>query len=385
LDRADYTYWNAENVLTLAGSVPLWYAFLMDRFHDSESSFAFEDLAIWRTKLPNANHAVLPPQNSRPNPLVSGSMLYASVFSEGAVCALDRRSGRLLWRKEIPKLGGSSVHLAQGTLFAKTAHTLFALEPKTGNTIWSFCPYGESGESIYSDPTVYRGRLFIGDRSGFLHCLDSRTGRSLWRKRTNAAKNCDVNSTPIVVGGLVIVATNANMAAAYDVKTGSRVWRRALDGPSTFGPLLFRGTLVAITRSIYFLKPESGKVIRRFSWKGDAVAEADCTQRDVACVLLGRWPPGAKSRLVGLNERGIRYTQRSSACVPFIHFARETKLIYISHLQGIDVRRQTNGVLACKIRRQTDSSGISPVEVRGSRIYALTGNGYIYALRHPAV
>jgi outer membrane protein assembly factor BamB len=349
------------------------------------ASYDFDRLAIWRTKLPNANHAVLPPQNNRPNPLVTESVLYASVFSEGAICALERRSGRLLWRKEVPKLGGSAVYLAQGKLFAKTAHTLSALEPKTGKTIWSFCPYGESGESIYSDPTVDRGRLFIGDRSGFLHCLDSRTGQVRWKERTNTAKNCDVNSTPIVVGGLAIIGTNANMAAAYEVNTGSRAWLRPLDGPSTFGPLLFHDMLVVITHSIYFLKPESGKVIRRFSWKDDGVSEADCTQHDVICMLRGNWPPDGKSRLVGLNEGGIRFTQSSAAYVALIHFAPATKLIYISHLQGIDVRRQTNGALVCKIKRETVSSGISPVNVRGGRIYALTGDGYVYALRHPAV
>jgi hypothetical protein len=143
--------------------------------------------------------------------------------------------------------------------------------------------------------------------------------------------------------------------------------------------------LVVITHSIYFLKPESGKVIRRFSWKDGGLSEADCTQRNVVCMLRGRWPPDGNSRLVGLNADGIRYTQNSTAYVALIHFAHATKLIYISHLQGIDVRRQANGVLLCKIKRETVSSGISPVDVRGNRIYVLTGDGYIYALRHPAV
>jgi outer membrane protein assembly factor BamB len=375
-----------QDLRTLGEFSRTWYPIVMKRHRVSEpATYDFEELAIWRTKLPNANHAVLPPQNNRPNPLVSESVVYASVFSEGAICVLERKSGKLLWRKEIPKLAGSAVYLAQGKLFAKTAQTLYALEPKTGKTIWSFCPYGESGESIYSDPTVYDGRLFIGDRSGFLHCLDSRTGQTLWRARANTAKNRDVNSTPIVVGGLVIVATNANLAVAYDVKTGSRAWLRPLDGPSTFGPLLFRGMLVAITRSIYFLKPESGKLIRRFSWKEDGVSEADCTQRDVVCLLRGSWPPEGTSRLVGLNVAGIRFAQSSTAYVALIHFVRATKLIYISHLQGIDVRRPTDGGLVCKVKRETSSSGIGPVDVSGRRIYALTGDGYAYALRHPVV
>lgn len=173
------------------------------------------------------------------------------------------------------------------------------------------------------------------------------------------------------------------MAAAYDVKTGNRAWRRALDGPSTFGPLLFRDMLVAIADSIYFLLPKNGKVVRRFSWKNDGVNEADCTQRGVVCMLRGSWPPTGEIRLVGLNQSGTRFTQTSSGFVAFIRFAPETRLIYISHLQGIDVRRQTDGVLVCKIKRETSSSDIGPIDVTGRRIYTLTGDGYVYALRHP--
>lgn len=93
------------------------------------------------------------------------------------------------------------------------------------------------------------------------------------------------------------------MAAAYDVKTGNRVWRRAMDGPSTFGPLLFRDMLVAIANSIYFLLPKDGKVVRRFSWKNDRVNEADCTQRGVVCMLQGR-------RIYALTGDGYVYALR---------------------------------------------------------------------------
>jgi len=44
-------------------------------------------------------------------------------FRRAPFCALERGSGKLLWRKEIPRFGGSAVHLARRTLFAKTANT----------------------------------------------------------------------------------------------------------------------------------------------------------------------------------------------------------------------------------------------------------------------
>src|SRR5579862_239314 len=88
------------------------------------ASSHFDELRIWRTRLPKAKHAVLPPSNNRPNPLVIGDVVYVSVFSAGAVCALDRKTGKLIWRREIFRFGDAAVQLAQGTLFAKTANTL---------------------------------------------------------------------------------------------------------------------------------------------------------------------------------------------------------------------------------------------------------------------
>jgi len=352
---------------------------------NQKTEYSFEELTVWRTKLPKTKHAILPPHTNRPNPLVHKGTLFVSVFSAGAVCALDAKNGQILWRRELPSLGSDSVHLAEGKLFAKTATTLYALEPQTGSTVWSFCPYGDSGEMIYSHPTLRGNNLFIGDRCGYLHCLDSRTGKTKWKVLTNTERNSDVNSTPIVTKGLVIVATNAKMAAAYAAKSGKRVWARKLDGPSSFGPLLFRRQLTVVTDSVYLLKPDTGEIIRKFSWKDDAARRADCTQGKVVCILQGSWPPDGTAKLIGLDESGIHFTQSSTAYVPCVRYAKETKLIYVSHLEGIDVRRRLRGVLAFRIRRGKISSGISQVDVATNRIYVLTGDGYVYALRHPFV
>ena len=132
--------------------------------HKSHARYTFDELAIWRTKLPQAELAVLPPSNNRPNPLATDTTLYVSVFSPGAVYALDRKTGEIVWRREIPKFGGSAVQLAGGKLFAKTPNTLFALEPETGRTLWSFCPY--ASQPPPSEPLhwsmAHRWRNFAG-------------------------------------------------------------------------------------------------------------------------------------------------------------------------------------------------------------------------------
>ena len=363
----------------------MWYSILMtlDR-NGKNSSYDFDELTIWRTKLPEVKHAILPPSNNRPNPFVADGLVFISVFAPGAICALDRKTGMLVWRREFHKYAGAAVHAANGTVFAQTPTSLYALEPATGQTLWSFCPYGESGETMYSAPTVHENSVFIGDRCGYLYCLDFQTGETLWKQRTSEAKNCDLNSTPLVTKGMVVVGTNAEMAAAYDAKTGNRMWLRELDGPSLVGPLLSNNRLAVFANSIYFLVPESGEVVQKFLWEGDSVNHADCVDNDVLACIRSASSVDGVIKLVRLSEDGVRFTQTCEAFVAFLIYANETKMIYVSHLKGLDVRNSDDGVMAFNIaRKETDEIGA--VHVKQHVIYAVTGDGFAYALEHPSM
>jgi outer membrane protein assembly factor BamB len=277
--------------------------------HAGFRTFTFEELTVWRTELPDVKFAVLPPGNTRPNPLIADDKLFVSVLSPGAVCALERDTGRLIWRRELGKFSAASVYFHERKLFANSAHTLYSLHPDSGEIRWSFCPYGTDGEWIYSSPTIYQGSLYIGDREGFLHCLDSNTGKTIWSKRTNNDENDDVNSTPVVVNGLVIVPTNAKVVVAYEAITGEDAWRQIVDGPCIFGPLQHKGLLVVVAEeSVYLLDPTNGKLRQHFQWKGDSIAFADSTGRDVLVALRGAWPPKCSSEIAFLNESGVHRT-----------------------------------------------------------------------------
>jgi hypothetical protein len=102
-------------------------------------------------------------------------------------------------------------------------------------------------------------------------------------------------------------------------------------------------------------------------------------------MLRGSGPPSGRGKFVRLNEQGIRFTNISKAYVAFVRCIDKSKLIYISHLQGIDIRRQPGGLLACQIEFGKVSSGIGLVDVKGGMIYVLTGDGWVYALKHPAI
>ena len=251
-------------------------------------AFNFLDLTVWKTKLPDVQFAVLPAYNNRPNPLATPDRLYASVFAPGAICALEPDRGKLIWRRELPKYAGASVELHEGKLLAKTENTLFALNPDSGENLWAFCPYGSDGESIYSCPSAHENRIYIGDRTGCLHCLDAESGKTIWKRRTKRGRNGDVNSTPVLMHGLVIVSNNAKTALAYDALSGKLEWKQKLDGPSSFGPLAHQDSVLAVSNSLYLLNSRTGKVRRRFSWSGLRPKEADSTPQGYRPDVLAR-------------------------------------------------------------------------------------------------
>jgi outer membrane protein assembly factor BamB len=131
--------------------------------HESpaQHNHLIDDLTLWRHRIRGAKLAVLPNYSNRPNPLVVGDAVVASIFSPGIICAVDRKTGRQRWRIRTDGLAGSTVTFANGTLYAKTSHTIYALNASSGHVKWTFCPYGRKHEWIYSAPTVHKEMVFV--------------------------------------------------------------------------------------------------------------------------------------------------------------------------------------------------------------------------------
>ena len=364
-------------------------------------TFDFRELAVWSTKLPDVTFAILHPSNNRPNPLATRDALYASVFFPGAICALERESGKPAWRRELPKYGSASVQLHKRRLLARTATTLFALNPGSGQTLWSFCPYGDVGELIYSSPSPSETCVYIGDRRGYLHCLDADSGKTIWSNLTNRADG-SVNSTPLLVQNLVIVTTNAKTAVAYEVMSGKPAWEQELDGPSTFGPVLYKKSVLAVSDSLYVLNPMTGRIQRRVSWRDRTVAQADSTPQSIIVMLRPELPhiEISATNKDAILAAGAELSSKTAMCVittsvtgrkrqiaascPQFRYETTTRLVYLSHLRGVDLLRATTGKLVCQLTTDVDTrGGTGLVDVLDETIYVLTGDGTVHALRHP--
>lgn len=336
---------------------------------------------------------MLPPSNPRPNPLATQDRLYVSVFAAGAICALDRGDGKLIWRRELQALAGASVHLHEQKLFAKTSNTLFALHPDSGETFWSFCPYGTDGESVYSSPSTQEDRVYIGDRRGYLHCLDTESGKTIWRQHTNTG-NGDVNSTPVLMEDLVIVSTNAKTVVAYEARSGKLAWKQDLDGPSVYGPIVHQDSVLAVSHSLYMLDPKTGRVKRRFLWRDEQVGEADSTPRSIVFTFRDQLDTSSveprvkttpKKLTTLITKSGLQRTTTFVASCTSLRYVPAAGLVYLSHLGGVDLFHPETGALLCRLNTSADTcGGIALVDVMDRKIYVLTGDGSVHALRHPA-
>jgi hypothetical protein len=157
-----------------------------------------------------------------------------------------------------------------------------------------------------------------------------------------------------------------------------------VDGPSTFGPLLHKVFLVVVAvESLYLLDPATGKVREHFQWEGDSIAFAESTGRDIVVALRGAWPPKDSSEIAFINESGIHRTASLTGhCIDF-RYASDKGLLYASHLQGVDLLSPDTAEVLCKLTTTGRDGDTALVDVKEDRIYVLTGDGCVHALRHP--
>jgi outer membrane protein assembly factor BamB len=149
------------------------------------------------------------------------------------------------------------------------------------------------------------------------------------------------------------------------------------------------------------LNPRTGKVRRRFSWKGEKVHQADSTPRSIV-VLFGSNPfqvklPADKAAaekvaalhphyetLVFVAKSGEQRTRKILASCAALRYISASGLVYLSHLRGIDVLRPVTGTLLWRLTLHDDTrGGLALVDVKDNEIYTLMGDGSVYALRHP--
>jgi outer membrane protein assembly factor BamB len=189
--------------------------------------------AVWRT--------ALPPGHS--SPVLSGDRIFLTAFSEDQlyVITLDRSTGKILWRREVPRPRKQKLHNSNSPASpsvatdGRNAYAFF--------TDFGLVSYGPDGEERWrvplgpfdnpfglgASPVLANGKVIQvcdSESGSFAIAVDQKNGRTVWRvERPDMTRGF---STPVLYqpagGALQVLVAGTNRFIAYEVDTGKEIW-----------------------------------------------------------------------------------------------------------------------------------------------------------------
>ncbi|KTF13009.1 outer membrane protein assembly factor BamB [Pseudoalteromonas sp. H105] len=212
--------------------------FVASRDGDIEALSVETGDTIWNTDV--RDNSTFWPWESDISAKLSGGILqaYGKLFvgsEHGYLIALDRETGEVVWRKNVPGEILAAPAAGDGLIFVNLGSgKLLALHPDTGEERWSHeqevPPLTLRGQS---SPTVANGGVLVGLETGKLSVLISESGYSAWSAEIATPKGSseferlvDVDTRPLISGPYAYaIAYNGNLAAV-DIRSGNIVWKR---------------------------------------------------------------------------------------------------------------------------------------------------------------
>ncbi|HEY2822997.1 MAG TPA: PQQ-binding-like beta-propeller repeat protein [Candidatus Acidoferrum sp.] len=129
--------------------------------------------------------------------------------------------------------------VAGGVMFVTAANDAYALDARTGRTLWHYSR--PITEGLIDDASshhnrgvsLWHSRLFMETDNAHLLCLDARSGHLLWdvAYAPQGNKNYGATSAPLVVKDKVVVGTSGGddgvrgFVVAFNAETGKEAWR----------------------------------------------------------------------------------------------------------------------------------------------------------------
>jgi outer membrane protein assembly factor BamB len=167
-------------------------------------------------------------------PVVAGDLVYLPTAS-GMLLAVDRRTGREVWRDQggFPVLAG----VRAGLVIALIGDRLVGFDAATGARRWQTVVGTGAGEQW----AVLDGDAVLAAAGGALVAVDTATGAARWRAAVGPAAG-----RPVTAGERVYLATRGRLVA-LDGASGRQVWTSARLRPVS-APVVTSGRVVVATR-----------------------------------------------------------------------------------------------------------------------------------------
>lgn len=235
------------------------------------------------------------------SPAISDNILYATSWN-GEIFALDEKTGRKIWEKNIGWSSASSPIIFDDTVYIGSSDGLYALDKESGDIRWESDGIGavsskpvfsegfvycsshdnnvyafnsddgdlkwkfETKGEIYSSPVINKNVLYVGSNDGCLYAIDAKNGEIKWRYKTGRS----VCSSPLVSNDFVYFGSWDNNLYSLDAKTGKLKWRFTAGWGIDSSPVVYKDTIYVGSEdnNMYALDVDDGTLKWFFSTDG---------------------------------------------------------------------------------------------------------------------
>lgn len=165
------------------------------------------------------------------------------------VAALDRQTGRLLWKR--PRDSDHSYsspllvhHYDVPQVVSVGGRGLASYDPETGQELW-WCRH--DGHSVVPRPVYGNGLVYVctGYTTPSLYAIDPSGTQDVTEThiRWKAEKGIPFNASPILVDSLLFLISDVGVLSCYDAIAGELLWQHRLRGRFSSSPILADGRL----------------------------------------------------------------------------------------------------------------------------------------------
>jgi outer membrane protein assembly factor BamB len=196
------------------------------------------------------------------SPVVADGLIYVAGYN-GKVYAISADTGALSW--VYPREGNletivGGVVVSQGYVyFGSSDGKVYALDAVTGERAW--LPF-ETGNKIWSTPTVSEDTVYVTSFDKKLYALDANTGSEKW---VFAEAGGAILSTPLIYDNTVYFGSFDRYIYAVDATNGSLKWRSEVESGKWFWakPVVYNNVIYApcLDAKVYILDAESGREV----------------------------------------------------------------------------------------------------------------------------
>ena len=149
----------------------------------------------------------------------------------GRVVALDGKTGKVKWSRELASRSESSPLINGDTLyFGSESGTVYAMNARSGDVRWRFRADG----AVKGGLALADGRLYFGDYGGRAYAIRASDGRQVWKTGTSGGRlglsGGNFYSTPAVAYGRVYLGNTDGRMYSFSAASGEIAWSRSTGG-----------------------------------------------------------------------------------------------------------------------------------------------------------